>query len=173
MLDAFYATIFCPQESRSSVPVALLIGLLAILVLSLNAAGALRTGAGGLIALLFTFSFAAIVGCFWLSAAVHLLARWLGGQGTVPATIGAIVQGLWPLIFTGAAIAAGKWAGWIETLFSAVITLGTYITLTLSISQAHQLSWSRGLICIVITLTLSFCALFGLLIWPLIIFVGM
>jgi Yip1 domain len=173
MLEAFYATVFRPQESRVSTPAALLIGPIAILILTFNAAGAFGAGAGGLIALLFCFSFAALVGVFWLSAAVYLLARWVGGQGTVPATLAAVTQGLWPLIFTGPAIAAAQWSSGLGALFSAVIALGTYVTLILAISQAHQISWPRGLVCVAITLMLSFAALFGLLLWPLMVFAGM
>lgn len=173
MLDAIYGTIFRPTQVRTTTAAAIAIGLLTVLILAFNAAGSANLGAGGIISFTGLFLFAGILGWYWFSASVHLLAQLLGGQGDIAATLSATAQGLWPLLFTAPAIAASRWSPIFGALFSLVISLGIFVTLTITISQAHQLSWLKTLFCIAITLALSFLALSGLVLWPLMIILGM
>lgn len=173
MLNSLYATIFRPSEVRFSAQVATAIGLLIVLVLALNAAGTAELDAGSTIAFTLLFLFAGLLGWYWLSASVNLLAQLLGGQGDGRATMQAIAQGLWPLLLTGPAISAANWSDTLGELFSFAISAGVFVTLVVAIRHVHQLSWLRAILCLAITLTLSFLALSGLFLWPVMIILGM
>jgi hypothetical protein len=97
----------------------------------------------------------------------------MGGHGTIQSTVGAIVQGLWPLLLAGPAITAMNWSIRFGQLFSIAISLGVYGTLVIAIRRAHHLGWLQALLCLAITLAVSFLALTGLILWPLMIFLGM
>jgi hypothetical protein len=174
MLSAFYSAIFRPTERRTpDNQVAWLIGGLVILILAFNAAGAIGAGTLGLLTLVLVFAFAGLLGLYWLSASVHLLAIAMGGHGTIQATVGAIVQGLWPLLLTGPAIAAMDWSVRFGQLFSIAVSLGVYVTLVIAIQRAHHLGWLQAFLCLAITLAVSVLALTGLILWPLMVFWGM
>jgi len=173
MLDSLYVNLFRPAQTRLSPEVSLLIGLLAALILALNAAGAIKLGAGGVVVLWLTFIYAGLLGLFWLAAAINLLAQLLGGQGQGRSMLSAIAQGLWPLLLTGPAIAAAHWSAALGNLFSFLVVLATYFTLAGAIRQVHQLNWFKSAFCLAGTLVLSVLALGGLFLWPLIIFLGM
>lgn len=172
MLESLYPNLFRPSQRRLSPTVSLLIGLLTALILALNAAGTVNVGAGGAIFLLFIFVGAGLLGLFWLVAAVNLLAQLFGGRGSGGATLAAMTQALWPLLLSGPAIAAANWSSAWGSLFSFLVTLGTYITLTAAIRQVHQFSWFKASLCLAVTLVLSGLALLGLVLWPLMITLG-
>ena len=108
MLNSLYTTFFRPVEMRFSAQAAIAIGLLIVFILALNAAGAVGLGVGAVIGFSLLFLFAGLLGWFWLSAAVNLLAQLFGGQANGRATTIAIATGLYPLIFTAPAIAASQ-----------------------------------------------------------------
>ncbi|MDV2994610.1 MAG: hypothetical protein N4J56_004264 [Chroococcidiopsis sp. SAG 2025] len=127
MLDSLYTTFFRPTAARFSAPVAIAIGLLIVFVLALNAAGTARLGIGGAIGFILLFAFAGLLGWFWLSAAVNLLAQLLGGRADASNTMQAIAAGLAPLILTAPAIAASKWSVALGNLFSFAISIAAVI----------------------------------------------
>lgn len=172
MLDAFYNAIFRPAEVRRSAPAALAIALLIIIILALNAAGAVNSGVGGLIGFIFLFLLAGGLGWYWLAASLNLIAQLLGGQGDGAVTAQATAQALWPLLLVGPAAAAAHWSSGLGIFFSLAINIGVLITLVSAIRRTHQLSWGLATLCLAITLTLSFLALLGLFLWPLMIILG-
>lgn len=172
MLDTLYGSLFRPSQGRVTPQVGLMVGLLIVLVLALNAGGAVGLGAGGVIGFILGFFLAGLLGLFWLTAAVNLLAQLLGGQGSGRATLIAITLGLWPLLLTAPAIAAASWSATLGALFSFAVTLGVFVTLTVAIRRVHHLSWLKAILCLAITLVLSGLALLGLIVWPLMIFLG-
>ena len=172
MLDSFYNAIFRPAEVRRSAQAALAIALLVIIILALNAAGAVNSGVGGLIGFTILFLLSGGLGWYWFAASMNLIAQLLGGQGDGPTTMQATAQALWPLLLVGPEAAAARWSGGLGALFSLAISIGILITLVNAIRRTHQLSWVLATLCLVITLTLSFLALFGLFLWPLMIILG-
>ena len=172
MLDTLYSSLFRPTPERVTPQAGIIIGLIIVLVLALNAGGAVGLGAGGVIGFTLGFLLAGLLGLFWLSAAVNLLAQLLGGQSGGQATLIAVTLGLWPLLLTGPAIAAAKWSATLGSLFSFVATLGAFVTLTVAIRRVHHLSWIKAVLCLTSTLILSGLALLGLIFWPLMIFLG-
>ena len=102
----------------------------------------------------------------------NLIAQLLGGQGDGRATLEGIARGLWPLLFTGLAIAAANWSILLGQLFSSAVTLGVFITLIIAIRQVHRFSWLKASLCLILTLILSGLALSGLFLWPLMIILG-
>ncbi|MGF1495605.1 MAG: Yip1 family protein [Elainellaceae cyanobacterium] len=173
MLDALYSTMFRPTSDRAfAAQLALPIGLLVIVILTLNAAGALGVGAFGVILLTMTFLFAGLLGWYWFSASINLISQWLGGAGNGRSTALAIAQGLFPLIFTGPAIAAMNWSEALGAIFSLLIFVSLLVTLVIAIRRAHHFHWWKAIAALVITLTLSAFALFGLVLWPLMLALG-
>jgi hypothetical protein len=172
MLAQFYTLAFRPNVGQRSPSLALAIGGLVTLTLALNAAGQIGSGLVGVIGFTLLFAIATLIGWFWLAAGVNVLARFFGGQGTSGQTLLAIAQGLWPLLLTGPAVAALQWSEVFGGLFSLAVSIGTLLTLTLQIQIAHQFSWWGATLSLVGTLILSFFALFGLIIWPLMLFLG-
>lgn len=173
MLDSFYTTFFRPSAARFSAPVAIAIGLLIVFVLALNAAGTAGFGIGGAIGFIVLFAFAGLLGWFWLSAAVNLLAQLLGGRADGSTTMQVIAQGLSPLILTAPAIAASKWSDALGNLFSFAISIAVLVTLAIAIRNAHQLTWLKSILTLAISLAVSFLALSGLLLWPVMVILGM
>lgn len=173
MLNSLYTTFFRPVEMRFSAQVAIAIGLAIVFILALNAAGAAGFGVGGIIGFTLLFLFAGLLGWFWLSAAVNLLAQLFGGQADGRETMQAIATGLYPLIFTAPAIAASRWSEVLGDLFSFLVSIAVYVTLTIAIHRVHQLSWWKSIFCLAIAITVSFFALSGLILWPLMIILGM
>ncbi|MDV2994564.1 MAG: hypothetical protein N4J56_004218 [Chroococcidiopsis sp. SAG 2025] len=173
MLNSLYTTFFRPVEMRFSAQVAVAIGLLVVFILALNAAGAAGLGVGGIIGFTLLFLFAGLLGWFWLSAAVNLLAQLLGGQADGRATMSAIATGLYPLIFTAPAIAASRWSQALGDLFSFLISIAVFVTLTIAIHHVHEISWWKSIFCLAIAITVSLFALSGLILWPVMIILGM
>ncbi|MDJ0703775.1 MAG: hypothetical protein QNJ46_10890 [Leptolyngbyaceae cyanobacterium MO_188.B28] len=172
MLDSLYNAIFRPAEARRSAQATLAIALLIIIILALNAAGATHSGVGGLIGFIILFLLAGGLGWYWFSASINLIAQLLGGQGDGSATMQATVQALWPLLLAGPAAASTGWSVGLGALFSLAINVGILITLVSAIRRTHQLSWVLATLSLLITLSLSFLALFGLFLWPLMIVLG-
>ena len=172
MLDSVYTAIFRPFQLRFPARAAAAIGLSIVLVLALNAAGTTNLGVGGVVGFTILFLFAGTLGWYWLAASVNLIAQLLGGQGNGRETLEGTAWGLWPLLFTGVAIAATNWSIILGQLFYWIIILGTFVTLAIAIRYVHQLSWLKTSLCLGITLIFSILALTGLLLWPLMIVLG-
>ena len=172
MLDSLYTAIFRPAEGRRSPQTTLAIALLVIIILALNAAGSVHSGMGGLISFIILFLLAGGLGLYWLSASINLIAQLLGGQGDGSTTLQATVQALWPLLLVGPEAAAAHWSVGLGALFFLAINIGILTTLVSAIRRTHQLSWVLATLCLLITLSLSFLALFGLFLWPLMIILG-
>ncbi len=173
LLDGLYNSWFRPGLGRPSMPVAIVSILLVLTVLSFNAAGFTNSGAAGWLGWFFLFLLGGGVGWFWLSAALHVMARLLGGIGSVTDTLGAVAQSLWPLILTGAANGALKISPRLGLVFSLGINLWVVVNLVRSMAQEHQLPWVRALLCFGGAIVLAELALVGLILWPLMIALGM
>ena len=172
MLESIYVTMFRPGQSRETNLAGIVIALLAILVMTLNVAGRIHLGAVGVALLYIVFLLAGCLGWYWLSVSVYFIAQLLGGRGQGITTFQAIARGLWPLLLTGPAIAAAHWSQTLGSLFSLGVTMGLALTLTAAIRQAHQLRWLQAFLCLLISANLSFLAIGGLVLWPLMLFLG-
>lgn len=172
MLDSLYSTLFRPSETRFSISAAWGLWLLLGIVLAFNAAGVIGLGSKGVLVLAVAFISGGLLGWYWLSASIDLLARLMGGQGNVQTTMSAIAQGFWPLLLTAPAIALKTWLPGLGEVISLAVTLWVLFALIRAIRQAHHLNWGRSILCLVITVVLSVCALLGLFLWPLMILLG-
>ncbi len=173
MLEALYSTLFHPNEaSEDQLSTAWGVWLFLGGVLALNAAGAIGLGAKGVLVLAVAFILAGLLGWFWFSAAVSLLAHLLGGQGSIPGTMAAIAQSLWPLLLTAPAIALKAWLPALGELSSLGIGVWVLVILTRQIRRVHRLSWGRAVLCFVLTVGLAVLAPLGLLLWPFMIILG-
>ncbi|MEN9215728.1 MAG: Yip1 family protein [Gloeomargarita sp. HHBFW_bins_162] len=173
LLDGLYNSWFRPGLGRPNPPVAIVSILLVLTVLSFNAAGITNSTAGGWLGWFFLFLLGGAVGWFWLSAALHMLARLLGGIGSVTDTLGAVAQSLWPLILTGAANNLTKISPRLGLLFSLGINLWVVVNLVRCVGREHQLPWVRSVVCFGGAIILAELALVGLILWPLMIALGM
>jgi hypothetical protein len=172
MLDSIYTAIFRPFQIRFPRQAAVAIGLLATFIMASNAAARTNSGIGGLLGFALLFLFAGTLGWYWLAASVNLIAQLLEGQGNARATLEGTAWGLWPLLFTGVAVAAANWSALLGQLFLLIIVIGVFVTLTIAIRQVHQFSWLKAIFCLSLTLIFSLLALSGLLLWPVMIFLG-
>jgi hypothetical protein len=175
--------IFLPMNSGDDHPQpkgisGLLIGALSWVVLALNAAGQLHAGLSGLLGLLFLFLLLGLIGCYWYTASVHLLAQWIffsqtSGIRRIPFQPWlTILQGLWPTILLGPAVSAQRWWPNVGLLFTLGILIGTGFTLVLAIRRTYALSWTQASLCFGLTGMLGGLATLGLLGWPLMLFLG-
>ncbi|NCJ07780.1 hypothetical protein GS597_14930 [Synechococcales cyanobacterium C] len=172
MLDTLYTSFFRPTQVRAPLVSALIIASLVILVMALNAAGALSLGSGGVILFAILFAIGGLLGWFWLSAALHLVASVLGGHGSGAATLMAVARSLWPLLLSGPAIAAAQWSASLASLLSLAVTALTLVMLILSLEQVHQFGRLKALLCLGVALALSMYSLLGLILWPLMTLLG-
>ncbi|WP_299487775.1 YIP1 family protein [Acaryochloris sp. IP29b_bin.137] len=177
MLDALFTTFFGPQPSRSHSSITVLIGFVLLSILALNAAGKTGAGIAGVIIFFLLFLVAGLLGWLWVSAALHFIAQLFGGQGSAQASLQAVMQGLWPLMISGPAIAASRWPSllgqFLGLLLGFVVLIGTVITLTRALGQVHQLHWQKALLSVVLTLVSSLLAWLGLILWPLMVLFGL
>lgn len=174
MLTALYSSLFNPARDRDlSYSVALVIGALVVLTLTLNTAGALGLGPAGVLPLLVVYTLAGLAGWFWFTASVNLVAQWFGGQGTGRTTAYVMAQGLLPLIFTAPAIAALNWSESFGALFTLAISISVLVLWGIGIQKIHQISWFEALLTLGITFALTGLALMGLIVWPLMLALGM
>lgn len=173
MLNTFYTTLFKPRDSQASASISLMIGCLAVLILALNAAGTFHVGVFGLMIILLLFVLAGGLGCYWLATSLHFWAQLFGGQGDSGQTFQAVVRGLWPLLLSGSAIASKNLLPSLGSLFTLGILAGTLITVAGSVRQVHQLSWVQAAVSLALTLGVSVLALFGLILWPLMLVGGL
>lgn len=177
MLDALFTTFFGPQPSRSPQSVTVLIGFVLLSILALNAAGKVGAGIAGVIIFFLLFLVAGLLGWLWVSAALHFMAQLFGGQGRAQESLQAVMQGLWPLMISGPAIAASRWPSilgqLLGLLLGLVVLIGTIITLTRSLGQAHHLPWQKALLTVVLTSITSLLAWLGLILWPLMVIFGL
>lgn len=172
MLDSLYSTLFRPSETRFSTAATWGLWLLLGLVLAFNAAGVIGLDAKGTLALVIAFVIGELLGWYWFSASIDLLARLMGGQGDVQTTMGAIAQGFWPLLLTAPAIAIKNWFPGLGELISLVIIIWVLVALVRGIRHVYNLGWGRSILCLVITGILSGVTLLGLILWPLMILLG-
>ncbi|MGB7417442.1 MAG: hypothetical protein WA902_24815 [Thermosynechococcaceae cyanobacterium] len=173
MLNTFYSTIFKPGEVPLTPMISLSIGLLTLLVLTLNTAGAAHFGIFGFVLLLLLFCGAGLLGCFWLSTSLHFCAQFLGGQGTSSQTFQAVLRGGWPLLLSGPALSLTKLSPALGNLFTLSLILGALITVAGSVRQVHQTNWAIATVSLALTLGCSVLALFGLILWPLMLIGGL
>ncbi|APB34275.1 hypothetical protein GlitD10_1949 [Gloeomargarita lithophora Alchichica-D10] len=173
LLDGLYNSWFRPGLGRPHPSVAIVSILLVLTVLSFNAAGITNSTADGWLGWFFLFLLGGGVGWFWLSAALHMVARLLGGIGSVTDTLGVVAQGLWPLILTGAANSALKVSPRLGLLFSLGINVWVVVNLVRGMGQEHQLNWVRAVLCFGGAIILAELALVGLILWPLMVALGM
>ena len=173
MLDAFYSQLFRPLDYRPSEQTSLLIAGLVLVIMSLNAAGALHAGPTGMLLFLFLFCLGGAVGFFWLSAAVILLASLFGGTSQSRAVLYALMGALWPLMFSGAVIAFQRWDVNLAALLSMVMVLGTLASLVHTIHRVYDLDIGVSFTCLFLSLGLTVISIFGLLVWPLMLFLGL
>jgi len=174
MLDSLYSALFSSADTSTGARLSIAWGVWVIIgaVLALNAAGAIGLGAKGVLALAVAFILAGLIGWYWLAASIGLLARLLGGQGDVQATMAAIAQSLWPLLLTAPVIGIKAWLPGLGELLSLVIVFWVVGILIREIRQVHRLSWGRSALCFVLTLALAVLAPVGLILWPLMIILG-
>ena len=172
MLDSLYSTLFRPSETRFSTVATWGLWLLLGVVLAFNAAGVIGLDAKGTIVLAIAFVLAGLLGWYWVSASIDLLARLMGGQGDVQTTMSAITQGFWPLLLTAPAITIKNWSPVLGELISLAIIIWVLVALVRGIRQTQNIDWGRSILCLAITGILSGITLLGLILWPLMIFLG-
>jgi hypothetical protein len=173
MLNTFYSTLFKPGEAPLTPAITIVIGLLVLLVLTLNTAGAVHFGLFGFMLLLLLFLGAGLLGCFWLSTSLHFCLQFLGGQGTSSQTFQAVIRGGWPLLLSGAAVSLTKLSPSLGSLFALSLILGALITVAGSVRQVHQVHWAIAMVSLALTLGCSALALLGLIVWPLMLIGGL
>ncbi|NJM76665.1 MAG: hypothetical protein HC852_13855 [Acaryochloridaceae cyanobacterium RU_4_10] len=173
--------IFLPVNSGNNNPQTkglsgLTIGGLSWVILALNAAGQLHVGLSGLLGLIFLFLLLGLIGCYWYTASVHLLAQWMVSPQTshrVPFQPWFVVlQGLWPTILLGPAVSTQRWWPSVGILFTLGILVGTGFTLVLAIRRTYVLSWTQASLCFGVTVILGGLATLGGLGWPMMLFLG-
>ena len=172
MLESLFAQIFHPNTVRPSAALAVWIGGLVLLILALNAAGTLSVSVGGLLVLVVLFAVAGCLACFWFGLGIHAIATLFGGSGQRATTFGAIIVALWPLLFSGSAIALGQWSPGLGAMASGVVTIGTLISLVHGIHRAEGIEWPQAFLTVGMTLAIAGVTLMGLLVWPMMIFLG-
>jgi hypothetical protein len=164
-----------PQQIRLS---GLFIGALSCVILAFNAAGQLHTGFLGLLGLIFLFLLLGLIGCYWYTASVHLLAQWIASPQTsvvrrMPVQPGLVIlQGLWPTILLGPAVSAQRWWPSLGILFTLGTLIGTGFTLILAIRRAYRLNWFQASLCFSMTVILGGLGTLGLIGWPMMLFLG-
>ena len=174
MLDAFYRQLFSPsEEDPPSLEVVVLIAGLILLVMTFNAASRLQVSASGLSGLFILFTLGGMLGVFWFTAAIYAISSCWGQSSDFPRLIRAVVAGLWPLIFSGAALSAQGISMGLGAPFSLLVTLGTILTLTRSLAAVQSCLLWQSLLCVFGALMFSVFSLFGVLVWPLMVFVGL
>lgn len=148
IFDSLYATLFRPAEGPLDLEGASGVAIFALLALSLALpdAGRLQTGWGGALGLFVLLLGVCLASWFWVGAAMALLARTQGGQGTIEATLGAISQACWPLLLVAPAVAIGN-AGWPRVEHGIVVAVAIWVAVLLVafVRRVHAISWSRSL----------------------------
>ena len=174
MLDSFYRQLFRPsQEDPPALEVSLLIGGLILLVMTFNAASRLHLSASGLSPMLIVFAMGGALGIFWFTAAIYALTSCFGVKSDFQILLRAVVSGLWPLIFSGAALSAQGVSLALGAPFSLLVTLGTILTLTRSLAAVQSLLLWQSLFCLLGALVFAALSLAGLIVWPMMLFLGL
>jgi hypothetical protein len=173
VLDSLFAQIFHPNTVRPSAALTAWIGGLVLLILALNAAGTLSVSVSGLLVLVVLFAVAGCLACFWFGLGIHAIATLFGGNGQRATTFGAIIVALWPLLFSGSAIALGQWSPGFGAIASGTVVIGALISLVHGIHRAERIEWPQALVVVVVTLAIAGMTLLGLLVWPIMIFLGL
>ncbi len=156
----------------------LLIGGLSWVILAFNAAGQLHAGLLGLLGLIFLFLLLGLIGCYWYTASVHLLAQWMvSPQTSVVSRMPfqpwlVLLQGLWPTILLGPAVSVQRWWPSFGLLFTLGTLIGTGFTLVLAIRRAYRLNWPQASLCFGMTVILGSLGTLGVLGWPMMLFLG-
>ncbi|MEM9137986.1 MAG: hypothetical protein AAGB01_11660 [Cyanobacteria bacterium P01_F01_bin.42] len=173
MLDLLYRQLFHPLEAPPSRDVAALVLGVLLLVMTFNAAASFQLPASALSPVLIVFAIGGFLGLFWFSAALFTLSSLFGGECEFQALLPAVLVGLWPLIFSGAAISAQRDMPMLGALFSLAILLGTFITLSRSLAAVQDVRPLNALILILVAMSLSVLAAAGVVLWPLMLLVGL
>ena len=173
MLDTLYRQLFRPGEAPPSLDIAGLIGGVLLLVMTFNAAANLQLSASGLSPLLIIFTIGGFLGFFWFAAALYTLSTVMGTNSNFQSLLPSILVGLWPLIFSGAALSMQKNIAPLGGLFSLGLIIGTVFTLSRSIAASQAMGQGRALVIILIALLLSAAALVGIVVWPLMLLLGL
>ena len=173
MLDSFYRQLFRPQEVAPSLDVAALIAGVILLVMTFNAGANLQLSASALSFLLVLFTLGGFLGIFWFTAALLTLMSLGGRPCEFQVLLRAVLIGLWPLMFSGVALAAQRGIPLLGALFSLVVLLGTFVTLARSLAQVQSVSLGQAFLMILVTLTLSVFAIGGVVVWPLMLLLGL
>ena len=156
MLDAFYRQIFRPSEDESpSIEVSLLIAGLTLLVMTLNASSRLQLPAGAISLLLILFALGGVLGLFWFTAALYALTSLLRRDDDFQMLLLAVLSGLWPLMFSGAALSAQRLSAGFGALFSIAVTLGTVVTLTRSLARVQSFRPWQSFLFLIVAMLLS------------------
>ena len=174
MLDAFYRQLFRPSEAEPpSLELSLLIAGLTLLVMTFNACSRLQLSSGALSPIFVLFALGGIVGIFWFTAAIYALTSFFGGQANYQTLLQAILVGLWPLLFSGAALSAQRLSMGFGAIFSIAVTVGTFVTLTRSLSTVQSFNPWKSFFLLIGAMILSVGATAGVVVWPIMAFLGL
>jgi hypothetical protein len=175
VLNTLYSIFFRAGASQGNGLAGLSLGLLSGIILAFNAAGQLHVGVQGLLGLIALFLGLGALACYWYIASVHLLGEWFGRTAPQesPHTPRlnqpwlTTLQGLWPFILLGPAVAAQRWWHGIGDVMTLGILLSSGITLVTAIRRAYNIHWIQASLCLLLTLLLGVLALLGVLGWPI------
>lgn len=175
MLNTLYSIFFRAGASQGNGLAGLSLGLLSGIILAFNAAGQLHVGVQGLLGLIALFLGLGALACYWYIASVHLLGEWFGrtapqGSALTPRLNQpwlTTLQGLWPFILLGPAVAAQRWLNGIGDVMTLGILLSSGITLVTAIRRAYNIHWIQASLCLLLTILLGALALLGVLGWPI------
>ncbi|MBU6430322.1 MAG: YIP1 family protein [Cyanobacteria bacterium REEB65] len=149
LLDSLYRSLFRPMTGALDLDGATAIALFALVAVTLALPDAGRLGLDGFGAFWLCLGIFALIlaGWFWLGAAMALVARLMGGSGTIEQTLGAFSQACWPLLLLAPAVGAGN-AGLIPVRNVATAAVAVWVSLLLVafIRRVHNLSWFQALL---------------------------
>lgn len=168
MLDSLYQTLFRPRAPLAPLSLTASWGLLVLLSMlsGLGLAGALGLGVAGMVLITLSCLGTYLLAWFFLSAATSLLAELMEGQGRGPDTMGSVAAALWPALLLGPLAALGDR---LSGLLGLVVLLWVFTNLVRAVAQAHRLSLTRGLLCVLGAGSLAFMGLGAMIGAPLIV----
>ncbi|MBI6545549.1 MAG: hypothetical protein HY692_02070 [Cyanobacteria bacterium NC_groundwater_1444_Ag_S-0.65um_54_12] len=148
MLESCFFTLCRPSRAPAELRMgsAMAIWGLLALVLALPLSGQLGIGGWGAWGLsLLTFAVLQL-SWFWLSSALTLLGKLLGGQGSAEATLGAIAQSAWPILLLPVAKGLERMGLLGAGVLELAIGLWVLILATFFLRRAHTLGWGRAIL---------------------------
>ena len=146
MLESCFRALVRPFEGPLELDPGVVLAIWGILslALALPAAGTLGLGGFGAFGVLLLTFGTLLVMWFWIGGALNVLAKLLGGRGTVEATLGALAQAAWPLLL----VPVGHG---LERLLPAADALGLVLGLwvvvlaVVFVRRVHGLSWGKAI----------------------------